>query len=403
MRFNPFYFLSALIVLFNSQIFRKAAANPLGVAGVQEFFYAVLSVWALASVLAQIVDCGRVNRLDLFVLLSVVGLSVYSATLAFFGFGQPIFYGLIEERRLLSLLVYFPISTMLIRRWVTIAKLENLVIAVALLCAAITIAVYIGIIPEISTVQQRESSIRGERYGVGQHFIAIAILYLLARAGASTINFRQGLAGFLFLVLLIIVQTRHILFGLVGSLVIMLTNVRVIATLVVAIILFAVLVSMSPQVNTFLQNYRVILQGGFTVEYFTQSWRAQSIGVAIDSFFGSGFWGNGALLLAWNDGFHRIHGPYFFLADIGFFGSLYRYGVVGLVVYLFYVLIQTRLLLGINRKDKRILYAAFFVMIIVGAPLSAPLEYRGFLTGFVLAVTAFLARGHSSKEMPPNG
>lgn len=395
MQIKPLYLVTVLIVLFNSQIFRKAGANPIGVSGVQEVFYGFLLVWAFGSIVKQYMTRGRVKQLDLFVFLIVVGLPIYSSVLALIYFDQPIIYGLIEERRLLALLVYFPIVTALNNSWVTLKQLEDLTISVAMLAATLTLAVYVGLIPEINDVRQRESSLRGDRYGIGQHFIAVAILLLLARSKLSSFHIRQLLAASMFLVLIAIVQTRQITFGLAASLLVMMKNVRVVLSLLVVASLLAILVLVSPDVSAFLQIYGLVIQDGLTEEYFTQSWRAQAVLVALNSFWGTGFFGVGALFLAWEGGFHRIHGPFFFLADIGIIGSIYRYGIFGIFVYLIYFVVQFRLLFKIEKKDKRILYLSLFAMIVVGAPLSAPFEYRGFLTGFLLAISAHLVSKNS--------
>lgn len=392
MKIKTPYLLAFVVVLINSQIFRKSGANPIGLIGFQEVFYAILFVLSLTSVCSQYSRSGKVRTLDLFVLTSVIGLSLYSAIQASITFGQPIVYGLIEERRLYAFLIYFPVYHMLRNHWISEIKLEQYIVIVAKFSMLLTFAVYIGLIPEINSVSQNLSGFRSERYAIGHHFIGVALIIILIRSKAKIISFREIISsGLLLSTLVVLVQSRQIIGGVVASLMISLKTRR---ARLLTFIFFIFLISFSflfYDLKLYLQNYALLFESSLSEAYLTQSWRALSIAVVLNSIGLDYMTGNGALWISWNEGFHRIHGEFFFLADIGIFGTIYRYGIVGLFVYIFYFRYQWRCLKNIESRQTKLLYSALFAMVIVAAPVSAPLEYRGFLSGFILAVTAYLA------------
>ena len=97
--------MAFFIMMLNAQVLVGKSANPIGIVGVQELFYVILLVWAIAAISIGKVF-GSVRRLDIYVLLLALGPMLYGALTAWVAYGQPVQYGLLEERRILSVLVF---------------------------------------------------------------------------------------------------------------------------------------------------------------------------------------------------------------------------------------------------------------------------------------------------------
>lgn len=384
-------YISLFFVLMNSQIFSATAANPLGIKGVQEGFYVILSIWAFISILSQIKTKGRIYKTDFFVFFIVALLSIYGSLMAKLLYDQPLVWGVLEERRIFALWIYFPLITALRRNWLNVNQLENMVIAVAVLCALLMVGVYAGVVPAINVLNHSEISLRGERYGTGQVFVTVAILLLLARQQISTLRSQVPTIIFLLAVLLIVVQSRQVILSLFIAIIFLIRPRKAILITGISVISVSFSLYLIPQAIEIIDLYVHLFLTAASDEYLTESWRGLSIAVVIDAVNSGSIYGNGSLSPLWNDGFARIHGPFFFLADIGVIGTLYRYGLVGVIAYVFYILLQARLLLNIDDNHKRVLYVSVFIMVIVVVPVAAPLEYRGFVAGFLLAMTSFLS------------
>lgn len=390
--------LVGLIVLLNTQTFTKTASNPLGIKGAQEGFLGLLILWAVAMLASQMIRMGGVRRLDLFVFLLVSAFTAYGAIMSKLTYGQPLSAGLMEERRMFSFWIYFPIMMALRSEWVDVPRLERLIVGGAIFCAFLSIGVKIGIVPSINVIKSSEVALRGERVAVGQIFVAIAIPMIVARKNLASIP--HSLPSILFLtgVLLIVVQTRQILFGSFVATIYCLRGAKAALAVILGGIGITLALVLAPQLLDLVNAYRELLAQAFSQEYLTESWRGLSMATVFQALSHGEMWGHGALSPTWNEGFARVIGPFFFLADIGVFGTAFRYGLIALAFYGPYLVVQTILVRRIDDNMRRMLYGGLFLMVIVMMPVSAPLEYRGFLTGLILAITGFLAQQPSKGD-----
>lgn len=398
-RTSPLVWLVLLVVLLNSQIFSATSSNPIGIKGIQEIFYALLIVWATFSVSQQKCLNLQDRRLDVFLYLLVPILAFYGATIAWVTFGQPLLFGLLEERRLLALWVYFPITTAVRRGWVDLHKIENMAVGVSFVCCLLMISVRTDILPIINNVKQSEIALREERYGIGQGFVSIAILILFSRSRYIYSHFY--FAGIIFLgsVLVAIVQTRQLIVGTAVGLLFLLRSIRAAAFAGSLIIITGLILLIFPSLATIAENLMLLTQHTFMEDNLDSSWRSIAIGIVYDSLLRGEIMGHGSLSPLWNNGFARIYGPFFFLADIGLSGTFYRYGLVGLLSYFVYLLVQISVLQRIKGSPSKSLYVAIFVMLLITAPLGAPLEYRGYVSGFLLAMTSQLKRSKGKNQL----
>lgn len=377
-----------LLFVMNAQVFSATASNPLGIKGAQETFYVLLALWAVISVALKQLSRAKVPSIDLFIFVTPFVLMVYGATAAFLTFGQPLAFGLLEERRILSIYVYFPVVDLLRSGRVTAEKMEKAMLTVMAICAAMMVAVSLDLIPTWNEVYSSNISLRTERLSIGSSFIAAFLPLVLVRLrGTEAI---KQIAIFLLcaFALVYITQSRQLI-GAVALLILLILRPHVLVA-VGATLTGAMLVFM-PFLSDQFQFYRQLFGQVGEAQYLAESWRALGLGEVIRSLRAGEIFGHGSLSLMWQDGFHRVVGYFFFLADIGLFGTLYRYGLIGVCWYLFWGIIQLRLLQRMPAGAQRRSYSAVFLFLIILLPVAAPLEYRGFVAGPLFGMTAFLS------------
>lgn len=375
--------LLGFVVFFNSQIFNGVGSNPIGVKGVQELFYIFLVIFSFSYVLSH----SRPTA-DILVLFLALLLLLLSAVLAAIKFGQPIFLGILENRRSLGILVYFPLVYLLRTGRVSYKRLEKSVVWMALVCAVLSVGIYLGVVPTLQEIDIKEGTSRELRFAIGQAFITSSIVLLLAPSAKATHNHRLLKATLLAFVLLFIIQTRQLIsIALIG-----LFFVGGWGRLLIILGTAFFMVSLGFGYNFHnLDRFFEMFSSALSEQYIYESWRALSIATILSEFGEGNFLGSGGLYIGWNDGFHRIFGPFFYLADVGIFGSLYRYGLLMFLIYGAYVALQIRILTKIQDRDHKRLFTVLFVMLFVASPFAAPLEIRGHIVGFILATSSFFA------------
>ena len=350
--------LIALVLVLNAQILAGTGLNPWGIRGAQEAFYGLLILWSGAELARQQRMRGRVAGLDLAVLGLVIGLAGYNATAALIVYGQPLWLGLIEERRILAVLIYFPVMTALRCHWISIARLERTLIGTAVLAALLTLGVWAGVLPALQTT----ATAPGTRLAIGQGMMMVVFPLLVLPRGDIA-----ALAGALYAA----------------------RGPRAVAALVTAGLLLALAVALIPGAREIALSYQDRLVIVLSDSYLTESWRALAIADVRAALGAGALLGHGGLSPQFDGGFATVMGPYFFLADIGLFGTAFRSGLIGLVVYAGYIALQIRLIRRIADRRRRLMCGAMFVVVLAALPVAAPLEYRGFVSGLILAISAW--------------
>lgn len=390
-RFRAITVFSFLILFLNTGVFLGSAGNPIGIDGVQEAFYVFLIVWALGWLIEQQRRFGTVPKIDLFVFLIVPFLMVYSAFSAQKVYGQPYLFGLIEERRILAMFIYFPVVTMLRLRWVDIVQFERMVVFSGLICALLAIGLSLDLVPRIQETAGSEFALRGERNTVGASFVAVAIPFVIAARRGEWRGWAVPLILILACTLLFVMQTRQLMLASGIAALYLLRGPRAALILLGVAMLGYAAVLFLPGVSDRLVVLQQALDELTTEKYLTESWRGLAYSDALTALERGEIWGHGALSSLWNGGFALVFGPYFFLADIGIVGTFFRYGVIGVLVYFAYIKVQSRQLVAVPRQLHRPVYGAAFIFLVAAMPVGAPLEYRGNIAGLILGASAFLA------------
>ncbi len=382
--------LSFLLILVNSQIFYGASTNPIGIDGVQEAFDLLLVLWGIGSIVIQQLKRGRIRKMDVYVLLLVLVPSIYGAIAAKFTYGQPIFYGLLEERRIFAVLIYFPVRTMFARNWVDMDGFHTIIVVTAAICAILSIGIILNIVPTLQEINRSEIALRSERVSVGAGWIAFAIPILVSSRASFLVKWKPLLLILLVGTLVAIIQSRQLILISAIATIFILRGPRALLMILSMILVATAAVTFIPFLNERVMVILQLFQEIGSNDYLSGSWRALSYNHVFESFSGAPL-GHGSLSNLWQDGFARVIGNYFFLADIGVVGTLFRYGLIGLLFYTLWFALQFQLLRAIPVRRYRVLYSALFLSILLSAPVGAPLEYRGFLAGLILGATAYLA------------
>lgn len=337
--------LVALCVL-NSQVIAATAHNPVGIRYAREVYLAALIAYAAWRTLFFF-SRHALPKFFVWVLALSALPALWSAVTALLVHGQPLHYGLLEERRLFEFLSGFVIADLALRTGVTWERLVRVVFATAVFCAALGIGFQLGLVPDLRSILgdfDGRPGIRELRASIGLSYLVLSVYIAMLSAvrfpaeGAG-ISIRHAVAwSFFFLsVIAFIGQTRQIF--IVGASVAGLyllkewrRAIRYLPHAVFFALLTAAIVSVAIPASR-LAQYWSLLTALSDRDYLSASARAKTIAVIFREVGARLFFGGGALSLQWQGGFSRIYGNFFYLADVGDFGVLYRYGVFAVLYF----------------------------------------------------------------------
>jgi hypothetical protein len=375
------------VVFFNSGIVGGSASNPFGIKGVSEILTLFYLLFACGYLLHQYASKTAIYKIDISIFVVVISGILYSAIAAKISFGQPVYYGLFEQRRLLILLIYFPLVWGFRNNIVSVTQIMNWIFVVALLCGVLSVLVATGVVDPINVHEIGESSLREDRYSIGKFYLIIGSLFALYRLSFEKNSKYIYPLLFLVGVLVIVVQTRQLLIALVIASAFMLGTARSLAWGGAAILSIAVAANTSSILLELLAKYQMLFMQLAAEEYLEASARARTIDAIINE-LASGLWfGFGALSARWNEGFARIYDANFFLSDVGVFGTAYVFGLFAIVLYGTYLYWQYRLVKASKQHRYYRLLVAVWAFLIVIIPVGATLEYRGTVAGLLLALS----------------
>ena len=376
-----------ILILFNSQILSGTGGNPFGIKGVQEILYVVLLIFSILYIFQRLTTESRVFMTDALVLGLVISGLIYSALSSNLHFGQPILYGLFEERRILAFLIYFPVIWALRHSSITVQQLLSWIVISAIICSFLSIMVYIGLVPPIKVKEVSPLLLREERYGIGQFYIAFSVLIVASRISLSELISNFFLLILFLGVLIVIVQTRQILIALLIGLFILRGPLRFILWSTLPILLAIFTYTYIQPATVFLDKYITLATQIFSDDYISESARSLTIKTIEQEFLNGAWFGSGALSPLWQGGFPKIYHSNFYLADVGVFGSLYKFGLLAIPFYITYLLLQGNLIRNIYHHKYAKLITSTWVLLLVALPVAASIEYRGFLSGLLIALS----------------
>lgn len=292
----------------------------------------------------------QVLRLKLSVsILAYVALFLgLSAIFSWLWFGQPLYFSLLEERRVLSMLWFFPALWFMLKAQPTMPEINRAFLLSGTVLVAYSLLYYVGLIPDNEVpsdifVEQyfyADDDPRNlTRYVLGSSLLVVVIpLSLLLALESHACGKREFwsigvLIGCVF-TLLMIDQSRSVLIStLLIAFFALLTKARPLwkpillaAGLLGALSVVGLLLGAQSEKSQWLINSLLTGQGV----------RSQTSQIILRELGDTWLWGHGALSVQYNRGFLSIYNENFWLNDVGKLGLLYRFGFLTVLFIAFY-------------------------------------------------------------------
>lgn len=369
--------------------------NFVDIAGAMEAFLALLVLFFLFAVLPKVLLRIKLEASGVFVLTVIGFVLLVPAFGALLTYGQPIWAGMIEERRALGYLIFFPVILAIRSKLVAPRTVLNYVTGAAVLCVINSVLYYL-MVSSLQAVESltSEASARADRTPIGTGFILIAVCYSLSRY-VETPKLRWAIlwAMFVFDVVVLEQGRQTILAVGVASVGLLWGNGKALKHLALTCLcgFVAILPFIWNSVVKMWEKYVFL----FELLSHAQNLRVDTLHIALGSNL---LVPHGALWAQWNEGFSRYFGPNFFLSDIGVFGELFCYGAVLLAILLvsYYGFIFWQIKAAEWNTVTRACAAAIVTLIVLHA-FQPVIEQGGFDVGVILAVLTSQKRDGYSK------
>ncbi|MBM76504.1 MAG: hypothetical protein CMK59_13945 [Proteobacteria bacterium] len=395
-----------VVILHVTTILYKELGSPIGVPYGRELLGAASIGFTFVVYLPWRIRNNAIMAIELHILGLTLFCWIIPGVFAYLYYGQPVLYGLIEERRVLGLLGMFPILYFAMTKSVTSKEILRYLIYAGIAAMCVIWLMYLTsdgsrVTPEGKVITKEELQAMGKRTSrifVGSKYICLSTIF-----ASVMFRYRKENKWLLYIVAVLATQFMacqgRTLFGL--------------SCIFIAIITFR-----SPRMYTFLA---LAAFGGFvallffwemlqnqiegllavamqyqkiaTVQNMAKDVRSHSLLVVYSTLADNNYFGVGSLSLMWKNGFHRLYGQNFYLTDLGFPSTFMRYGIALGIAYMLYVAwlcFHTWKKLPPKTEEKEItLYA--FVFLLALLPLhSIEVSFDHFAVVFFIAATARL-------------
>ncbi|UNG20479.1 hypothetical protein [Stutzerimonas zhaodongensis] len=398
---SKFFFLplAVLAIVLHFSVFGDSTHNPIGFKFLNEAYLAVCLGLSLLLILASTEEASREFRILMYyAFYSVIVFTVLPAIFSFYTFGQPITYGLIEERRILFTFGFVPL--LLLAKHISTRQFEHALIYAALIAVILSWCFKFGLVPDLR--EEQTSWDRPDRSSIGPFLICFAYFYCIQvwAKGKSPISGEQRqrklyllIAAVLLLTLVFATQTRQLI---VLCLAFTLFSLRAKAIIWAA----SLCVLLSP-----LFFYPELLEIlGLNIEFYENSLdgdvedgvRPHTIASVFSHLSLVNWLPSGSLSLMWQDGFIPYFGEHFFLSDIGIIGTLFRFGFLTFLLVPLTLFVYRWIARSIN-TDMEFTYAVMLAFFVIW-PLNGLFEYTQPVICMLFVLHALRARHLRSKE-----
>jgi len=398
---SKFFFLplAVLAIVLHFSVFGDSTHNPIGFKFLNEAYLAVCLGLSLLLILASTEEASREFRILMYyAFYSVFVFTVLPAIFSFYTFGQPVTYGLIEERRILFTFGFVPL--LLLAKHISTRQFEHALIYAALIAVILSWCFKFGLVPDLR--EEQTSWDRPDRSSIGPFLICFAYFYCIQvwAKGKSPINGEQRqrklyllIAAVLLLTLVFATQTRQLI---VLCLAFTLFSLKAKAIIWAA----SLCVLLSP-----LFFYPELLEVlGLNIEFYENSLdgdvedgvRPHTIASVFNHLSLVNWLPSGSLSLMWQDGFIPYFGEHFFLSDIGIIGTLFRFGFLTFLLVPLTLFVYRRIARSIN-TEMEFTYAVMLAFFVIW-PLNGLFEYTQPVICMLFVLHALRARHLRSKE-----
>jgi len=386
-----------LILLLDSSCLFLTDDKKAGIPYLRELFIVVV----LATALVLMVTWKRVHhsRTAVWITIFGLGLPILSAVMAHLSLGQPILYGLLEERRSFLYLLFFPFYFLMIKLQPTQRQLEQFFLVSGLACVVVGFCYYLGVVPSNTNVSFNvdekdfgNNPLRPDRYRIGTGYLSLCAFMLMyslkRRITAWKVVLLLAFAADLWL----INQTRNVMVIWAAAAMWIFRDRPAMLLKMAAMALGLLLVAYAIKPEFFVNQYEK-LTALVSEAADSPSVRATTISIILREVQSHWFTGMGALSLQWEGGFSSLYSSYFYLSDVGILGVYYRFGILTPFIALLYYVGFWRIMRQCQAKGD--LLAAFkldFTFAFFNLVLSNSIMYGGEISGISAAIFLYLAR-----------
>lgn len=391
-----------LVFTLHFGVFEQSPQNPIGIKFMQEVYLAVCLGFTVLFLAGSV--GGKKPQYDIGLAYCLYAAFMFTFLVAVFGkmfYGQPLAYGLIEERRVLMCFSFFILLWLGERMpsW----QFERTLLMVSLLAIVLSWLCYYELLPDMRDDDGNRDLSRPGRSAVGT--LALVFGYCLClyfwHKGKSPLDGTPRKHRLLYLVfglacvmtIVFVTQTRQVLVLCAIFTVLCLRGKTLKLAAVACVLLMPLMIwpHMLDFMGVNLDFYIHSIQTGGTDEIRQNT---------IDQIFthlNSNYWvPSGSLSLMWNEGFRNYFSYFFFLSDVGVFGTLFRFGALAFVViplsFFVYYIVAKRL----NRSLDFVL--PIFLAHLAIWPLQGMFEYLQGMTALLLATQAL--KTHYQRNVP---
>ncbi|MFV0455702.1 MAG: hypothetical protein ACK5NQ_12055 [Pseudomonas sp.] len=397
---SRFFFMPLLVLTFalHFSVFGESPHNPYGITMVNELYLAICLCLTAFLILAMADEASREIRILMYYCLySSVVFLVLPAVFAYFTYGQPIVYGLIEERRILFCLGFVPL--LLLSKRVSTLQFERALIYAALVAAFLSWCFKFGVIPDLR--DEVRSDDRPDRSSIGPFLICFGYFYCIQiwSKGKSPINdakrnrnFYLVIAALLLLTLVFATQTRQLIVFCLAFTLFCLRAKAIIwaASLCVLLSPFYLYPSLLDMLGLNIEFYDNTLDG------IEDSVRSTTVSMIFNHLNQVNWLPSGSLSLMWQDGFIPYFGEHFFLSDVGIIGTLFRFGFLTFLIVPLSLLVYRNIARNIG-TDMQFLYSVMLALFVIW-PLNGVFEYSQSVIAMLFVIHAIKSRHLRSEE-----
>ena len=360
------------------------------VAYLQEAYLLVLIIFTLVYFSRKTMLSEGVVAEEVFIILLVFFLMLVPSFFAYFSFEQPFYFGLIEERRALSYLVFFPIYFALRNENISPIWIVNVILAVCLINLVNSVWFFLNIRAEYVIETINSMNARFDRAIIGAYYMFFAYFYLLWDWVKK--NRKLNLL-FLFVILfyfILLVQSKQMIgVLLLVTAFVMVGHLKKSMWLLTTSSTLLLLIYWLVDLGDFIEKYQVVINavigGG-------ESIRSKTATLIINDLSETMFiLGKGSLSLLWNDGFHSIFGEHFYLSDVGLLGMYYKLGVLAIPLTVIYYGFFMHCYFRLGKLRLHVIPLAAVTFVLCSMVLNAlvpVIEYNGYNMSVILALLA---------------
>lgn len=373
--------LYAVVLVHGGFFFRSGSPfeqHFLAFPGVREIYIAACCLAAALAIIEGL-RRGRFFSGDLLLIFLVGCFALGSAALANLKFGQPLVYGLFEERRVL---MFFGLFTMLAAYYQFDDRPEALIGAIywtALTYLALGLAMQAGVLGDLASRDIPYFDPRKYRILVGTDLYAASLMIATVmvakfRVWEHMVPALVGAAG-----LLLISQTRSTMVVVVAAMVLFFATTALWRFLAVAAAGLAGFIVLFLQASARRGQHYDVSVAEIDV-------RLHTAGRILEELSRNDWIGMGALSLQWQNGFHRIYGNHFYLSDVGIVGEFYRFGVFLPIIFgIMALAVHCYLRQPIDACGRSICFG-LLLLLVLSAPGGGIIAFAGANWAILLAI-----------------